>query len=304
MCIAILNNGKKLTRKEMSNCWVSNDDGAGMLFIKDGYLQVIKQPNTDGFNRAGAAFDKFYKDYEMVYDESRQFGYPILVHFRIATHGMDPEYLHPFLVSDSVGLIHNGIIYGYGTREVSDTAEFTQELATLPSDMTKNVEFLDIPFVSNSIFDKLEASNKVIFMDDRGEYRIFNEQLGHWVGNNWFSNDAYKTRTTYYGSAVGKPMTKYQPRTQSYYDKWSADDWYGDAAFGTANLPANTSTSSTPYIFDKKYDCFVCADEVYVNDEACCVTCNSYIVDAETDVVNKMLNEDAMLKQYGNVIMD
>jgi len=293
MCIAILNHGKKLTRTEMSNCWVSNDDGAGMLFIKDGYLQAIKQPNTDGFNCAGASFDKFYKDYEEIYAESRKFGYPILVHFRIATHGLDPEYLHPFFVSDSVGLIHNGIIYGYGTRDYSDTAEFTQELATLPTSMTHNVEFLDIPFIANSISDKLEASNKIVFMDDRGEYRIFGENLGHWVGNNWFSNDAYKTRTTYFGSTVGKPSAKYQPRTQSYYDKWSygeAYDEFYDSPYGTAIKPSQEEA----YV-DTKYECFVCAQDVHVNDEACCVNCGSYIIESESEVVNKLLEEDEML---------
>lgn len=304
MCIAILNNGKKLTRNEMSNCWVSNDDGAGMLFIKDGYLQVIKQPNTDGFNNAGAAFDRFYKDYEEVYAESRRFGYPILIHFRIATHGLDPEYLHPFLVSDSVGLIHNGIIYGYGTREVSDTAEFTAELATLPSDMTQNVEFLDVPFVHNSIYDKLEESNKVIFMDDRGEYRIFNEQLGHWVGNNWFSNDAYKTRTTYFGSTAGANYPKYKPRTQSYYDKWAAEDFY-NSPYGTAVATSvDEYDSSKAFITDKKYDCFVCATDVYVNEDACCTGCGSYIIESESDVVNKMIEEDDIVWNGRNVIMD
>jgi hypothetical protein len=304
MCIAILNNGKKLTRNEMSNCWVSNDDGAGMLFIKDGYLQVIKQPNTDGYSTAGAAFDKFYKDYEEVYFESRKFGYPVLIHFRIATHGLDPEYLHPFLVSDSVGLIHNGIIYGYGTRDVSDTAEFTAELATLPSGMTQNVEFLDIPFVSNSIYDKLEANNKLVFMDDRGEYRIFGEELGHWVGGNWFSNDAYKTRTTYFGSTAGKPTSKYQPRTQTYYDKWYDQDFY-DSPYGTAIKPSADYQydSSKAFVTDKKYDCFVCADDVYVNEDACCVECGSYIIESESDVVNKLLQEDEMLDSR-TIIMD
>jgi predicted glutamine amidotransferase len=159
MCIAILNNGKKLTRKELSNCWVSNDDGAGMLYIDNGKLAVFKQPNHDGFNVAGRDFDNFVNEYDRVYTMSKASNNPVLIHFRIATHGLDPAYLHPFLVSDNVGLIHNGIIYGYGTRDVSDTAEFAQELATLPKSMTADVKFLDIDFISNSILDKLDASN-------------------------------------------------------------------------------------------------------------------------------------------------
>ena len=136
MCIAILNNGKKITRQELSNCWVSNDDGAGMLYIDNGKLAIFKQPNRDGYNVSGRDFDTFVKEYDRIYKLSKDSDMPILIHFRIATHGLDPAYLHPFLVSENVGLIHNGIIYGYGTRDVSDTYEFTNELSTLPESLT------------------------------------------------------------------------------------------------------------------------------------------------------------------------
>lgn len=294
MCIAILNNGKKLTRKELSNCWTSNDDGAGMLYVQDGHLEVFKQPNHDGYSRAGACFDKFYKEYERIYAISNRQLTPILVHFRIATHGLDPMYLHPFLVSENVGLIHNGIIHGYGTRDISDTAEFTLELSTLPRTMTQDVEFLDNPFIKNSILDKLEASNKVVFMDSNGEYRIFNAQLGHWVGQNWFSNDAYKTRKTYYGNwAATKPLAAgstygYGAKSQDYYDDLE-DDWYG---WGKTPADATAPVYGNPYILDKTYHCDPCGVETLVDDNACCVKCGGYVDESESDVVEKILNEE------------
>lgn len=293
MCIAILNNGKKLTRKELSNCWTSNDDGAGMLYVQDGHLEVFKQPNHDGYSRAGACFDKFYKEYERIYSMSNRQLTPILVHFRIATHGLDPMYLHPFLVSENVGLIHNGIIHGYGTRDISDTAEFTLELSTLPRTMTQDVEFLDNPFVKNSILDKLESSNKVVFMDSNGEYRIFNAQLGHWVGQNWFSNDAYKTRKTYYGSFAATKATtgagfSYGAKNQDYYDDLE-DDWYG---WGKKSTAAVAPVYSSPFIEDKTYHCEYCKVETLVDDNACCVVCTSYVEESETDVVEKMLRDE------------
>jgi predicted glutamine amidotransferase len=305
MCIAILNNGKKLSRQELSNCWVSNDDGAGLLYVDNGVLKAFKQPNHDGFNVAGADFNKFVKEYDRVYAMSQHSKMPVLLHFRIATHGLDPAYLHPFFVSDNVGLIHNGIIYGYGTRDVSDTAEFANELATLPDTMTHNVDFLDNPFISNSILDKLESSNKVVFMDNTGEYRIFNAQLGHWSKGNWFSNDAYKTRKTYYGSLEKKSTPGTQVKSQAYYDTqfdWDAieesewnksfgvnDDWYGH---GKAAAKTTDPLWDMPYIDDKTYACHTCASETFVNEDSCCLVCQSYIAEAESDVVDKMLAED------------
>jgi hypothetical protein len=311
MCIAILNNGKKLSRQELSNCWVSNDDGAGLLYINDGVLTAFKQPNHDGFNVAGADFDKFTKEYDRVYKLSRESNTPVLLHFRIATHGLDPAYLHPFFVSDKVGLIHNGIIYGYGTRDVSDTAEFANELATLPDTMTHSVEFLDNPFISNSILDKLESSNKVVFMDDTGDYRIFNAQLGHWNKGNWFSNDAYKTRKTYYGSTEKKSTPGTQVKSQSYYNSvdWDAidekswndsfkarndhydeleEDWHG---FGKSAFKPDPAWAK-PFITDKMYGCGTCQSDVMVDEDSCCVTCGQYMTEAEGDVVNKMILMD------------
>ena len=305
MCIAILNNGKKLSRQELSNCWVSNDDGAGLLYVDNGVLKAFKQPNHDGFNVAGADFNKFVNEYDRVYAMSQHSKMPVLLHFRIATHGLDPAYLHPFFVSDNVGLIHNGIIYGYGTRDVSDTAEFANELATLPNTMTHNVDFLDNAFISNSILDKLESSNKVVFMDNTGEFRIFNAQLGHWSKGNWFSNDAYKTRKTYYGSTEKKSTPGTQVKSQAYYDtqfdwdtieesEWNKsfgvnDDWYGH---GKAAAKTTDPLWDMPYIEDKTYACQTCAAETFVNEDSCCLVCQEYIAEAESDVVDKMLAED------------
>ena len=306
MCIAILNNGKKITRQELSNCWVSNDDGAGMLYIDNGKLAVFKQPNRDGYNVSGRDFDTFVKEYDRVYKMSKDLSMPILIHFRIATHGLDPAYLHPFLVSDNVGLIHNGIIYGYGTRDISDTYEFTAELATLPESLTRNVEFLDNQFISNAILDKLDSSNKVVFMDNTGDYRVFNAQLGHWSNGNWFSNDAYKTRTTYFGSVAGTNLTPTKPKTYSWeedldlldekswndsfgvkntYDETTNDDWYG---FGkSAYKPLEFGV---PFSEEFTYHCTSCPTEVFVDEDACCVTCGQYIPDSEADVIKALIS--------------
>jgi len=272
MCIAILNNGKKLTKTELENCWISNDDGGGMLFIENGKLVASKYPNNDKYGVAGESFNEMYQDYLKVYEMS---SHPILLHFRIATHGFSDAYLHPFPVGDHVGLIHNGIIDGYGSKEMSDTADFAQELATLPTSMLSNLSFLDIPFIYNAIYEIIGTHNKLVFMDDSGDYVIFNEDKGHWVDKNWFSNDAYKTRITYRGNMA---MYDYDSIEKKYdYDK----DWW-------------SNYRAEPYI-DNEYDCTLCEGKVKVDVDACCVDCGSFIIQAESDVINKMMLEESDL---------
>jgi hypothetical protein len=49
---------------------------------------------------------------------------PAIVHWRYATHGaVCDEYAHPFALADGWAA-HNGVLRGYGSAEMSDTAEF------------------------------------------------------------------------------------------------------------------------------------------------------------------------------------
>lgn len=272
MCIAILNNGVKLSKQELENCWLSNDDGAGMLFIENEKLVVCKYPNEDPYGKAGKSFDEFYTDYLEVYENSSKANKPVVLHFRIATHGFSDAYLHPFLVSDNVGLVHNGIISGYGTKDISDTAEFAQEIGTLPASMLKDLSFLDVEFVFNSIYNIIGDHNKVVFMDKNGDFEILNEDKGHWVGNNWFSNDSYKSLVKYHGN-VAKGTAFYDYEVDEDYDKY-------------------TWATNKPYITDKNYECDLCEEETMVDWDSCCVECGSYIISAESDVIEKAIQEE------------
>jgi hypothetical protein len=270
MCIAILNNGNELTRDELANCWISNDDGAGMLFIENNKLVACKYPNADGYGKAGESFNEFYAEYREIYKRSVDNNTPVLLHFRIATHGFDPAYLHPFFISDNVGMIHNGIIDGYGSKDVSDTAEFSQELATLPSTMLGDVSFLEIPFVYNMIYLAIGTYNKLVFMDDKGQWTIFNEDKGHWVGDNWFSNDSYKSLTRYHGNvAKGGVYDAFDDEDDEWWIKYNAE----------------------PFIKDKSYHCDLCDEQTLVDWDACCVNCGQYITESENDVINKAVEE-------------
>jgi hypothetical protein len=273
MCIAILNNGKMLPKKKLQNCWNNNDDGAGILYIQDGKLQVEKFSNAVAVNST-QNFDKFFKRYTDIKSSASGF-MPMLLHFRIATHGFSDDYLHPFLVSDDLGLIHNGVIPGFGSKELSDTAEFTQLLGTMPG-MT-NCEMLDIAFIEDAIYTFIGASNKLIFLDATGEYRIFNEKAGQWIGDNWFSNDSHTKEVRYYGSTAvyGKGTYDwdwgypYEKDLTSSYTKKDDGEYH-------SNLPAPT---------EGKYGCPTCDKEVHVNYDSECIHCWTYLEDAVDEVI-------------------
>jgi hypothetical protein len=283
MCIAILNNGKMLPKQKMLNCWTNNDDGAGILYIQDGLLVVEKFSNADYINTTNN-FNKFFSRYQEI-KKSISGDSPMLLHFRIATHGFTDEYLHPFMVSDSLGLIHNGIIQGFGSKDMSDTAQFTQLLSTIPM---STCDVLDVAFIMESIYAFIGTHNKLIFLDSSGDFRIFNEKQGAWIGDNWFSNDSHTDITVrYYGStAVYAGANAYKVD----YDYDGIDDW-------NASFLGKAYASEIAAPTKGKYACYMCDNEVHVNYDAECVDCGVYLEDAVDEIVSlydsqTKLNED------------
>jgi hypothetical protein len=293
MCIAILNAGKRIQKDKLSNCWKNNDDGAGILYVADGALVSEKFPNISRLD-SNKNFEGFYARYV---DINNKYGdLPMLLHFRIATHGLTPEYLHPFFVSESVGFVHNGIIAGLGTKDKSDTSDFADLLSNIiiPSAAT-----LDNPFIEESIYRFIEDTSKLIFLDKDGEYRIFNEEVGNWVGENWFSNLSHTNKPIKYDYGY-KLGNKYNDPYGNIYDTDEVDDW--NAGFGLSKTkgtmyPYSTASNSKYGIDDYDYDapfidtlypCEHCDRPVEVNYESECVTCWNYVPEAAGAVIQKM----------------
>lgn len=277
MCIAILNQESEISRESLFNCWESNDDGAGILYIENGKLGVFKQANS-----GNKAFNQFYQKYKELYAKRNDM--PLLLHFRIATHGFSEKFLHPFLVSDTLGLIHNGIISGLGTPQYSDTAEFRDIIAGVPDEWKKDISLFDIPMVDSYVRDLLGTYNKVVFLDANGEWTIYNETSGIWDDGNWYSNSAYKTRTRYYGHHAQSSMTAMYPYARTYTDTY--DDWEDVSSTHDAKL----------------FECSTCMDihggkaMRYVDHDACCVECGMYIDAAVDYVINNQIElEDGIL---------
>lgn len=177
MCIAIWKPEEKIISKEtLARCFKANPDGAGYMYSADGKLHMKK-----GFFN----FDDFYNEY--VKDEEHQ----CLIHFRIKTHGeISVENCHPFIITNNIGFIHNGIISGYGSATQSDTLLFNEEILK-PIVTTYGKKSL-----WSAHFKKLiEAAigySKLVFLTSSGESIIYNEQKGEWDEGVWYSNTSYK----------------------------------------------------------------------------------------------------------------
>ena len=210
MCIAILNTkkGGRLPKSQVQNSWDNNDMGSGLLWNKDGKLNVFKSYD----------YDEYLDKYNELRDD-KSIG-NIILHFRIATSGYNGEHnLHPFLVNDDLGFVHNGVIKGLGNKTFSDTYEFNDMLKKykhnfLTCDMSKF-------FISEYI-----GYSKLIFLDSKDKYTIINEELGKWSSGNWYSNDSYKQYNDYkyYGNA--KVYNKTKTTEIDGNNTYSFDEWY------------------------------------------------------------------------------
>ena len=199
MCIAILNQpGSFIPKENLKNAWDNNNHGAGIAYIDNDEVCAYHEPHE---------FDSFYEEYEYIRTISDK---PILIHFRIATHGMGHDMLHPHDVTTGrVSLIHNGVISGLGNNDISDTREFANMLSKFYPD---NVQFVDHPGIKAFILHALGRTNKVVLLDWTGDYRIVNAHLGHYDNDgNWFSNNSYKQVNSYIWAGNTKVYKKKSP---------------------------------------------------------------------------------------------
>lgn len=215
MCIAILNCKKagRLPKSQIKNSWDNNDMGAGLLWNKDNKLNVFKTYD----------YDEYIDKYNEIRDDNTIGN--IVLHFRIATSGYNGEQnLHPFLVNDDLGFVHNGVIGGLGNKSFSDTYEF--------NDMLKKFKhnFLNCEMSKFFISDYIGHS-KLIFLDSKDKYTIIKEELGKWENGNWYSNDSYKEYNdfVYYGNKkVSKTPTNSYVKPLSNQPVRNWEEYYND----------------------------------------------------------------------------
>ena len=178
MCIIVLNKREHLAEELLKECWLSNNDGAGLMYSINGELNIFKELKN---------FKTLYDYYSTLRNEFKKTA--IALHFRIATSGkVDSNNIHPFKINEKLAFMHNGMIDIPLQRKskVNDTIAFNQKiLKQLPHNFLNNVAMREL-------ISRYVERSKLLFMNYLGKYWILNEHLGHWdKKGNWFSNYSY-----------------------------------------------------------------------------------------------------------------
>ena len=186
MCILLMIPSKtqKPGEELLAQCWRSNPDGAGIMYPDKAASKLVVSKGHMDLAALVAAFSLVPE------------GVPVSVHFRIKTHGLkDAANTHPHWVwPDEVAIAHNGILpIGAPTESTeSDTARFARlVLPHLPRTWWKN------PALVHLVEEYMGRSNKMVTMNQAGDYKILNEELGTWENGVWFSNQTFRTSRTY-----------------------------------------------------------------------------------------------------------
>jgi hypothetical protein len=188
MCLAIYK--PATTRPDWDayrNGFAVNDDSWGFAVVVNGTLVT----------RCGIGnFEEFREAFEP-YSECQS-----IIHFRWATHGKkDTGNCHPFLVSESLAMIHNGVISieCEVDKDRSDTWHFN-ELVLKPL-YARDADF----YRRNEVVYTQQLAHKgskFVFLRADGDFCIWNEGDGDWEDDgHWYSNDSHTGY--YYRSAIG-----------------------------------------------------------------------------------------------------
>lgn len=226
--------------------WTNNPDGAGLMYVENGHVVIEK-----GFMKQ-KDFLKALRKVEGRLDMKKT---PLVMHFRIATHGgINKECTHPFPVTDNIGALqkikasvdlgvaHNGIISSVTPRKgISDTMEYiATQLAPLKRALPKFYENKHARLlIQNAIGSRmtfLTAEGKIYtvgdFVTDKGIL---------------YSNTSYKSRS-YRSSAWGC------------YGDWDdyADDYngyvpYSGYTFDKSALPEKAQYKNLCWLDDGSY---------------------------------------------------
>lgn len=275
MCIAIMNPSNVTLKKNIiRTCWDNNYHGGGLLYINSKTKQLESFKSLTDFDALYAKYQEVRKNHS----KSK-----VVLHFRISTHGtISVENVHPFMVSKSLGFVHNGIIsQAPYSKQYSDTYMFNETmLKKLPSDFLDNQAILDL-------LDDYIGYSKLLFLDSDNNHTIIGEEKGVWDHGCWFSNTGYKpskyldyggtkvakgTAYTPSAAATGIKGSVYTPTWRKDWDLTSNhidddDDLFADDT-DVKELKQHTcdccmTVSDNTYSgvqYSTKWDAFLCAD--------------------------------------------
>jgi gamma-glutamylcyclotransferase (GGCT)/AIG2-like uncharacterized protein YtfP len=188
MCIIILDkrqSTERIPRAVAERAFEKNPHGMGLMYATGTELRTWRSLDD---------FEGLWNRYTGARDR----GLPIALHFRWNTRGENNvDNCHPFTVEPGFAFMHNGTVLGLDKLlpdGVSDSQYMRDELFPyLPGD------FLSRPLLTLAV-EKLIDGDRLLFMDQEGNYSILNEQGGAWEWGSehdegvWFSH----TRNRYY----------------------------------------------------------------------------------------------------------
>ena len=180
MCIIIAKDkhGRLPKEEELKRSFEYNSDGAGFMYVKNGKVVIDKGYMT---------YDSFIKHYKTLLEEFHNFkNKSLVIHCRIGTSGKNiKENTHPFPISsdtrmlrakklslEDVGIVHNGIIKGYGTATgLNDTQEFISKyiypIYSHFKDFYKNKDIMyGIEVITGSKWVILDKEDNLYFIGD------------------------------------------------------------------------------------------------------------------------------------------
>lgn len=178
MCIAIvkLPTGK-ITDDQLRSSWISNPDGAGFAYLKDGKIEVSK-----GYLK----LEPFLTELKKAIEENQEATF--LIHCRIRSMGeKGATNTHPFTYKHGA-MIHNGTLSGTNAKSnegPSDTALFLQQFG---DKLTYDVVLKQRAELEEAI----GSWNKLAFLFNDGKHLILNQDKGEWNDGVWYSNTTYK----------------------------------------------------------------------------------------------------------------
>jgi predicted glutamine amidotransferase len=163
---------------EIRVAYENNHDGFGIMWVENGRVQV---------NRGLYNFDEIK---ELIRQRE---GSPYAFHMRWRTVGkIAEEQCHPFKVLDmdeghsqDMYMMHNGTFCGLSHSVKSDSQIFSEFLSAMLAD--KSAEEI-AEMLPGDIDQRVDSSNKVLFMDNTGKTFIAGEKRGIWISGVWYSN--------------------------------------------------------------------------------------------------------------------
>lgn len=279
MCLLIVGKSASIrnqllgTSLLIENIYGKNSDGLGIMYADDGQLVVRK-----GLPASAAGARELI---ESLPTDDRD----VALHWRWRTHGnIDLDNCHPYDVSDTTSLMHNGILTtgNAADESKSDTFHFINDyLAGLPDDVLHKESFVEMlgDFIGNNKFAIMSADGRLTIVNkDQGLSHdgVWYSNTYAWspgllIPNYWTNRGGKKGTGVYYGNYGG--YSDFTGRRNWMVDLGDPEDEVSALMIGNAGAGAGGSAKKSAEVFEAAAEAKVRADDelyaLYTQIEEC-----------------------------------